>query len=346
MWVVLSAAALVFGLPGQLSTSVALTDGIAQLIGVVLFYTVVSGAFDLFGGYFLPREYGRFTLPLGRFLGHWFRGALLHGIALTLIGLALLTAARLGGFGLVLAVYLATNLLLVYGQLVLARALGGLRPRADGDGVMVLESPYSHFTGGVVGLGKGRLVVPELWRDAFSPQTLTVLVERKGALVANGSRLAGLALAFAWNLAGFVLAYLGAETLGHVAGLVSFSLWSTLWAFVGVLLLPTPSRWGVFAGDALVTGEHEQALLADAVRELDHNQDDEYSRAAGVETIFHPLPAAARRIDKLGKPAATWGPWHTARVALYLSWANLSWLSRAVHCNIGRPEVWVLLPSD
>ena len=346
MWVVLSAAALAFGLPGQLSTSVALTDGTAQLVGVILFYAVVSGAFDLFGGYFLPREYGRFTLPLGGFIGHWFRGALLHGVALTLIGLALLTAARIGGFWLALGVYLALNVLLIYAQLVLARTLGGLRSRTNGDGVEVLGSPYPHLTGGVVGLGEGRLVVPELWQETFSPDTLAVLLGRKQGLIANGSRLGGLALAFGWNLAGFVLAYLGAGTLEHVAGLVSFSLWSTLWAFLGVLLLPTPSRWGVFAGDALVTGEHERALLADAVRKLDRDQDDEYSRAAGVETVFHPIPSAARRIDKLGKAAATRGTWHAARVALYLSWANLSWLSRAVHCNIGRPEVWVLLPSD
>ncbi len=264
---------------------------------------------------------------------------------MTCIGLSLLTAARVGGFWLALAVYLALNVLFIYAQLALARALGGLRSRINGDGMEVLESPYPHFTGGVVGLDKGRLVVPEHWRETFSPDTLAILLDRKQKLIANGSRLGGLALAFGWNLAGFVLAYLGAGTLEHVAGLISFSLWSTLWAFLGVLLLPTPSRWGVFAGDALVAGEH-QALLSNAIRQLDRDQDDEYTRAAGVETLFHPIPAAARRTDRLGNQVATWGPWHAARVALYLSWTNLSWLSRAVHCNIGRPEVWVLLPSD
>ncbi len=345
MWVVLSVVALVFGLPGQLSSAVALTAGVGQLVGIVFLYATLSGAFDLFGGYLLPKEYGRFTLPLGKFIGHWFRGAALHGVALTCIGLSLLTAARIGGFWLALGVYLALNVLLIYAQLELARALGGLRSRANSDGVEVLESPYPHLTGGVVGLGKGRLVVPEHWQETFSPDTLAVSLERKQGLIANGSRLGGLALAFGWNLAGFVLAYLGAGTLEHVAGLVSFSLWSTLWAFLGVLLLPTPSRWGVFAGDALVAGEH-QTLLGNAIDRLDRDQDDEYTRAAGVETLFHPIPAAARRTDRLGNQVATWGPWHAARVALYLSWTNLSWLSRAVHCNIGRPEVWVLLPSD
>ena len=38
--------------------------------------------------------------------------------------------------------------------------------------------------------------------------------------------------------------------------------------------------------------------------------------------------------------------WHLARTALYLSHAGLSLLPRAVHCNAGRPELWVYLPSD
>ena len=156
-----------------------------------------------------------------------------------------------------------------------------------------------------------------------------------------------MALALVWNLTGFLLAYDLAGTLATVAGLVSFSLWSTLWAFLGVLLLPTLSRRAVFAGDALALagGADEEVLIA-VIEQLGRDQDDEYNRAAEVETIFHPLPSAARRGAKLNVPVATWGPWHVARVALYLSWANLSLLSRAVHCNIGRPEVWVLLPSD
>lgn len=348
MWVVVAALSLAFGLPEQVfSSSISLTAGFGQLVGVIFAYTAISGAFDLFGGFLLPKEYGRVTPSLGRFLGHWFRGAALHGVILVGVGFILLSAARLGGFWLTLILYLALSLLLVYAQLVLARAIGGLRQVSGIDGVTVLSSPYPHFTGGMVGLGKGQLVVPQVWQKGFSDEALGVLVKRKTALIENGSRLGGVVLAMLWNLTGFLLAYSLTGTLATVAGLVSFSLWSTLWAFLGVLALPTLSRRGVFAGDALALagGADEEVLIA-AIAQLDRNQDDEYSRAAGVETIFHPIPSAARRVAKLNVPAATWGPWHTARVALYLSWANLSLLSRAVHCNIGRPEVWVLLPSD
>jgi hypothetical protein len=61
MWVVLSVVALAFGLPAKLlSTSPAWGDE-GQLIGVVFVYACLSGAFDLFGGYLLPKEYGRVT---------------------------------------------------------------------------------------------------------------------------------------------------------------------------------------------------------------------------------------------------------------------------------------------
>jgi hypothetical protein len=35
-----------------------------------------------------------------------------------------------------------------------------------------------------------------------------------------------------------------------------------------------------------------------------------------------------------------------ARTALPMSWCCLGLLGRAVHCNAGRPELWVLLPTD
>lgn len=348
MWVVISAVALTFDLPARVfSTSARWGAGELELLGVVFVYAALSGAFDLFGGYLLPREYGRFTPPLPRFLAHWLRGAVVHGAVLVGVALALLAADRAGGFWLALGVYLLLSAALLYAQLRLARLLGGLHVEGEADGVSVLASPYPHVTGGITGLGRAQIVVPAAWRQRFSGAALAALIARRRALVASRSRLAGLSLALGWNLVGFVVAYAGADTLENVAGVVTFSLWSTLWAFLGVLLLPTPSRRGVFAGDALARrGGAPRTLLADTIRQLERDQDDETNRSRGVETVFHPVPAAARRLTVLGDPRTSWGPWHAARTALYLSWANLSWLSRAVHCNLGRPEVWVLLPSD
>jgi len=66
-----------------------------------------------------------------------------------------------------------------------------------------------------------------------------------------------------------------------------------------------------------------------------------------VERIFHPIPSVAVRLAALDCPASSrWGADEAARLTLYLSWACLGLLSRAVHCNSGLPEYWVYLPRD
>ena len=78
-------------------------------------------------------------------------------------------------------------------------------------------------------------------------------------------------------------------------------------------------------------------------------QDDEPDRSAQLESIFHPIPSVRRRIRALTSPQRSdpaGGAWNLARTALYLSHTGLSLLPRAVHCNVGRPELWVYLPTD
>lgn len=352
LWVVISSVALLFDLPGRVlsvSRTPAWADA-AQLAAVIFVYAAIQGAFDLFGGFFLPKEYGRYAPRLGAFLLHWFRGAALHGAFLLAIGLLLLTAARLGGFWAALAVFVLLNAGLVAAQVALARLIGGMGVARRGD-VLLLRSPYPHLTGGVAGLGREAIVLPEAWAERFGSAAFGLLTARRRALLARGSRRAGLAAAFSWNLLGFALAYTAAGGTESVAGLVSFSFWSTLWAFLGVLVLPTVSRRAVFQADALAlsgggAGEGDAERLGGLIRALDKDQDDEAGRDPAVETIFHPVPSSTRRLARLGTPPPRLAAWHVARAALYLSWANLSWLSRAVHCNVGRPEVWVFLPSD
>ena len=88
-------------------------------------------------------------------------------------------------------------------------------------------------------------------------------------------------------------------------------------------------------------------LLEQTMTALDRLQDDEPARARAIEAVFHPIPSLSRRLAALAAPEGPrLGPWHAARTALFLSWAGFGFLSRAVHCNSGRPELWVLLPCD
>jgi hypothetical protein len=58
------------------------------------------------------------------------------------------------------------------------------------------------------------------------------------------------------------------------------------------------------------------------------------------------VPTPSQRVVRLTDPETAAPPYRITRMALFLGWAQLSWLSRAVHCNIGRSDLWVLMPGD
>ena len=96
----------------------------------------------------------------------------------------------------------------------------------------------------------------------------------------------------------------------------------------------------------LVAAGFERELLERTVRRLDDLQDGERSRPALVETIFHPIPSVENRLDEAADAAPRPGYWDAARTAIFLGSTGLGLLGRAVHCNCGRPSLWVFLPSD
>jgi hypothetical protein len=155
-----------------------------------------------------------------------------------------------------------------------------------------------------------------------------------------------LALAFTWMGIALAAFLAGADRLGTGEGVISFSLWFTLWSFLGLLTLPTPSRAGVIEVDAALRASGVGVSeLNSALYCLDVFQDREPTRPVGVETFFHPVPAVANRIEgPLSKGRR--GFLDAARTAVFLSASGIGLLGRAVHCNCGRPDLWVFLPSD
>ena len=120
-------------------------------------------------------------------------------------------------------------------------------------------------------------------------------------------------------------------------------------SFLGLLVLPTPSRAAALAADAFALEglEDRRDDLVAALGALDRFADDEPERSPGVERIFHPVPSLGSRTRAdLRGPARERAPWHLARTAIYLSIAGLNPLHRLVHCNAGRPDLWVFMPAD
>jgi len=341
--VVLSTGLLVLGVPGEVlpsSTSWALTD-VVWLALLVALYAALSAPFDFLGGLVLPRRYGRPVVAEG-FARMWARGAAVHGFCLLVVALVLLAAGRAGGDGAALAMALVLMGVLLSAQVRLAGLVGGVR--RDGDR---LSASDPSFVGGIVGLPRrDRTMLSAAWDD----ETARVQLVRREAVRRSGARALGIAVAALFGLVGLVVVlFATSASATSIAGIATISLWITLWSFLGLLVLPSLSRRAVIAADrSAVSGGIDQRDLTRVLGRLDAEQEDEPRRGRLVETIFHPVPSLEGRIAALGAGQGPElpQPWNTARAALFLSWASLGLLSRAVHCNCGRPALWALFPGD
>lgn len=357
-WILLSSIALLFVLPASVfpySGSLPPAD-FAAFWALFGFYSAVSLPFDLRGGYLLPCRYQKHCLMFPTYLAKWLRAVAVQGAVMTVSAFLLLQAGRAGGVLAATAMLALLQAALIAVQPWLARLAGGLhvlRPLAPPEGVRSKVSVWGGldpaFTGGVAGWpGTAGIFVPDEWVRSLPPAALEAAILHREGAVRTGSRLRGLVVAMVWNLAGFALsAHLPGAGVGAVWELVQTFLGCTVWSFAGLLILPSLSRAGVFEADhwALRNGAARDALAA-AISELEHLQEGEPSRSPWIERIFHPIPSVESRLRSLNSDPPRWGAWNAARMALYLSWANFGLLSRAVHCNCGRPEAWVLLPSD
>jgi uncharacterized protein YbjT (DUF2867 family) len=365
--VVLSVAGLSTGLPARFLPPAggSLREQLVGLACFVLAYAALHVPFDLFGGYLLPRRFGRRHLPLGRFGAGLARGVGVHSGILFTAAVTLLLAGRAGGTLGVIAAGGALMLALLGLRIAVATALAPLEltpslpsahdePVTVGQALPMLptfmgESADEGFTGAVLGVVRPRLhLLPLRWREVLDSEAFATAVQRRQMAVESGAWWRGRMLAIAFTLLGIALAavVVGDRRLATAEGIVTFSLVFTIWSFCGLLTLPTPSRRGVAEVDQrLLAAGCRRAVLARTIESLDDLQDRERERSSLVETIFHPVPSVQARLRGPRATGVT-GCWDAARTAVYVSTAGLGLLGRAVHCNCGRPSLWAFLPID
>ncbi|MEM7810947.1 MAG: hypothetical protein AAF532_05665 [Planctomycetota bacterium] len=331
----------------DVGTPTSFSGEVATLAAFFGCWAVALLPFDLLGGYVLPRACGRRHPPFGRFLVGLIRGVAVQGVVLFAVAVATLAACRAFGDGAALGVVFVAVVVLGMLQSSMAIAVGGLPPAYRTDAGFFIQAVKDEgFTGGVFGLFRPQVLLPARWSEALSAEEFEAVVARRRAVIASGERLAGLLGAAAWVLAGTALALLlpqaGGQTATQVVVLYCGTTW---WTFLGLLLLPTLSRNAVLGLDERVRRDGvSDDVLRSASSKLDALQDDEPSRPTVVESIFHPLPSVENRGEAARPPGV--GTWHIARTMVYLSWATGGLLSRSVHCNAGRPQLWVFLPCD
>lgn len=347
-WVVISAVFLGLGgaslLPGA---DADVGTQAAVLFAVLGAYVLVSLPFDLLGGLVLPRRHGRSDQATGAYLAQWVRGVVMQVVVMAAAATLLVLAGSEWGDAGALVVAAVIALVIAVGRLPLARMVARLSPvevLAGHPDVLSVGAGDRGFTGGVVGLGR-RIAVPTAWRDALGPGLDVELARRRS--LTGASYWLGILVALAWTVGGIAIAMaLPGGGAGDMSSLVATGAWFTLWSFIGLLVLPSVSRPAVFAADAAAASGTPADQVAPVISALDALQDDEPERPPAVEAIFHPIPGAAGRIARLGTSDGGVRPWNVARTALPMSWCCLGFLGRAVHCNAGRPELWVMLPTD
>lgn len=337
---------------------------VAAICGFVFAIQLVMMPFDVIGGYLLPTRFSRSNVTFRTFLRQWAVGVGVQAVLFVITGLAILAFARpFGIFGGAAGV-IGFSIVYLHFQGVLTRLLTdgqwdpaparleAIEGRLERWGLaarrlLVVNHFDAGFTGGVVGLpGRETIVVPRQWFDSLSDDELAAAIARRIEAIVSGGRTRGLLVALAWTVTGFILAsLLPGGGLRSVAQLVTTCCGFTCWTFLGLLVLPRLSRRASYGLDTRVIEVGvPQELLHDTLGKLDRLQDDEPHRPSLVEAIFHPVPSLDNR--RRASASNRVGAWHVARMMLFLSWSCMGLLSRAVHCNAGRPELWAMLPTD
>jgi hypothetical protein len=340
---------------------------LSDAVSLALFQIVVMAFMlpaDLLGGLILPSRFGRQKMTVPQFFSGWMVSALVQAALFLVFGLSILAVGRIGGrlAAVIMIFIIVVCLLAIQRRLAIFKSPKtisssdtkvdlamkqldhwGQTPLAS----IVVEHMDPGFTGGVVGLPRFEsLILPRAWVETLSNDQLAAAIARRVEAIHSGGRTRGVWLAIGWVTFGFLIAsFLPGAGVTSVAELVSTCLGFTGWSFIGLLVLPTISRQSSRAIDRKVIerGVPAESLMG-MLKTLDRLQDDEPARPSLVETIFHPVPSFNNRqsFDGHGSPMA----WHAARMMLFLSWSCMGILARAVHCNVGRPELWVMLPTD
>lgn len=337
-WVVVSVAGLCWLRWGRSA------DATLNAVAVVLGVFAVQGIFDAVGGGWL--------MPLPRpgavgFLRVWIRGLLVHSAVLAGVGaLGILSLRMTGGFcgGVALA-----SVLLALGRGFLFRAVSGGAIREEvlegGEKVMVHPVGDPSFTGGIIGFGRGAtIVIPEGWLHRVPRLELAVELFRRRWQIEQGLPGRAFLLVLAWNLVGAWVGGLvlnpGSLSEGHA--LLGHACWMTVWTFLSLLLLPSLGRGTVLEADR---ASAKAGLDPSAwIRLFPKLTGEDGNARAAMQNIFYPIPSAEIRLRSLGEDRA-WlvlGP--VARANLFYSLAGLTLLGRSVHCNVGRPALWVFPP--
>ena len=316
-----------------------------------LFYLSLQGTADLCGGVIIPLVFHKRSDEAVRLASQLGLGIIRHGILnITTLGVLVAGSALFGRAGLLIAsIVNITTLLLL--QKHLFQFIGAIKLQKDQANQEVISTGLDEgFTGGVVdSIGETISLLPSTATGlGYEYKTLRFNILRK-----LQSKVTRILLPILTNGIGSVFAIYCMRFFQSlpVRDVVLYSLCTTVWSFILLLVLPALNRRAVLSLDReLVSSGLKFNEFELAVSIEDSRGEDEYSRSTLVQSVFYPIPAPETRFKYIlaeKGPARFWIAFHQiARRSLYTSLGCGGFLSRSVHCNVGRPELWIISPSD
>jgi hypothetical protein len=340
VWVVAATVVLYWHFSPGTSTP----PGIAPLkfVGAV---AVLQCLLDWVGGVVLMPDP---ALAGARFWRVWGRGVAAHSLLLGAIGTVSFWSHEFTG-SFAPGVAFATAALFLFRHHIL-RLLSGARiqsVKTSHARFWSVDASDPAFTGDVCGVGaRSKNLLPASWQTELSPELFAAVNFRRTWAAQNHMAARAFVIVLLWNLAG---CWSGARLLDlagrpTASALLLQGCWMTLWGFLSLLVLPSLSRSAVFGADraAKIAGQQ----VGNWIQKYPGITGEDGNASGVCQRIFYPIPSTRERLA--APESAARGPLlgNVARANLFLSLATLTVLGRCVHCNVGRPELWVFPPVD
>ena len=344
--------------------TVILESVVSQAIAVAIILAIVFGAllpFDILGGFILPTKFSKSNTRLERWFIAYLLGVTTQFFSYIVLGVLIVNLASCNpvigtlGFAVLSIIVLGIRNTLINWKTKPYKSLDSDLREAEelakswlpvSNQIQIVDREDIGYTGGIIGFGRrSKILIPRRWLS-FGVDVLATIIARRQIAISSYAHTIGILLALVCNIGGFLCAnLLSSSPVNSLAWLIEFISWFNLWTFFSLLILPTFSRSASsLVDDRLVSLKVPKTLVIHAAEAMNGLQDNERSRSRLIETIFHPIPSVERRSRE--RPFLPLKTWQVARSSLFISWAGLSLLARAVHCNVGRPDLWLLLPSD
>jgi hypothetical protein len=356
-----------FSLPMKLFGATDRTTA-AWFFNIVLYlfaFTALSLPFDIVG-FSIEHRFGKDSKTLLQYLGQLSKAVTKYSILMLTSIFVFTFAAKTQNLLAVTLACLALSIFASWKQAEAARFLSSLEFQEMGEtrkafinaskfsrtDIVVAVNQDQGFTGGIVGLPMNETVIipSSRFRD-LTAEELRTEVTRRALAITSGNRTIGLMGAVVFVVAGLTISakltgLIYALPLESTAGTVTTAMFSTIWTFLGLLVLPVISQRSVNQIDRMtIESGTDVHLLSQTISKLSDKTENASDRASSVQLIFHPIPTAEQRLQELNSGSGA-RLWNVSRYAVWLSCAGMGLLGRAVHCNAGKPELWCILPAD